>query len=87
MTASSDADVWAVDVRAAAAKLEIPTLIIHGEQSDGIVVAAQTVFDTLAASDRKLVIVPGIFHTRFYDDPEIIDSAVNELTNWIGDRL
>ena len=87
VTASSDADVWAVDVRAAAAKLEIPTLIIHGEQSDGFVVAAQTVFDTLAVSDRKLVIVPGIFHTRFYDDPEIIDNAVNELTNWMGDRL
>lgn len=87
VTADSDAEVWTVDVRAAAAALRVPTLIVHGEQSDGFAAAAQTVHDALTVADRKLVIVPGVFHTRFYDDPEIVDGAVAELLPWLEARV
>ena len=87
VTAESDAEVWTVDVRTAAAALRVPTLIVHGEQSDGFVVAAQTVHDALTVADRRLVIVPGVFHTRFYDDPEIVDGAVAELLPWLETRV
>ena len=87
VTAASDADVWTVDVRVAAAKLAVPTLIVHGEQSDGFVIAARTVYDSLTVKDRKLVIEPGVFHTRFYDDPEIVDAAVSEVATWLEARL
>ena len=87
VTVSSDADVWTVDVRLPAAKLAVPTLILHGEQSDGFVIAARTMYDALTVKDRKLVIEPGIFHTRFYDDPEIVDGAVSEAVEWLGARI
>ena len=87
VTAASDAEVWTVDVRTAAAALRVPTLIVHGEQSDGFVVAAQTIHDALTVADRRLVIVPGVFHTRFYDDPEIVDGAVAELLPWLETRI
>lgn len=87
VTATSDAKVWTMDVRSPAAKVRVPTLIVHGEQSDGFVVAAQTMHDALTVADRKLVIVPGVFHTRFYDDPEIVDGAVRELMTWFEKRL
>ena len=87
VAASSDADVWTVDVRQAAAKLAVSTLILHGEKSDGFEVAARTIFDALIVEDRKIIIEPGIFHTRFYDDPEIVDNAVSEVTAWLATRL
>ena len=62
-------------------------LYLHGEQSDGFLIAARTVYDALTVKDRKLVIEPGIFHTRFYDDPEIVDGAASEVMDWLGARI
>lgn len=87
VTAVSDATVWTIDVRPAASRLQVPVLIVHGEQSDGFVVAAQTVFDAVTVADRRLVIVANVFHTRFYDDPEIVDGAVDEVRTWLQTRL
>ncbi|WP_170828384.1 alpha/beta hydrolase [Asticcacaulis taihuensis] len=87
VTASSDADVWTVDVRKPAGKIDVPTLILHGEKSDGFLVAARTVYDSLRVNDRKLIIEPGVFHTRFYDDPEVVDNAVSEVVTWLAGRL
>ena len=87
VTAASDAEVWTMDARVPAEKLRVPTLIVHGEQSDGFVAAAKTMHGALTVADRKLVIVPGVFHTRFYDDPEVVDGAVGELLAWFEGRL
>lgn len=87
VTAASDADVWSVDVRVPAARLAVPTLIVHGEQSDGFEIAARTIYDALSVKDRKLVIEPGVFHTRYYDDPEIVDGAASAVAAWLGTRL
>jgi pimeloyl-ACP methyl ester carboxylesterase len=80
----SDAEVWSFNVDEYTSKITMPTLIIHGEMSDGNVPAAQHVFDGLGAKDKKLVIVPGIFHTRFYDDPQVIDPAASTVSQWLA---
>lgn len=83
----SDAEVWSFDVDTYAPKVTMPTLIIHGEMSDGNVPAAQHVFDEITAKDKKLVIIPGVFHTRFYDDPSVIDPATATVSQWLAQHL
>ncbi len=83
----SDAEVWSFDVDPYAARVKVPTLVIHGEMSDGNVEAAQHVFALLPVKDKRLVIVPGVFHTRFYDDPAVIDPAAAQVSVWFGQHL
>lgn len=83
----SDADLWAFDIDPYLPKVKLPTLVVHGEMSDGMVEAAQHVHDLLGAKDKKLVIVPGVFHTRFYDDPSVIDPAAAQVSQWFAAHL
>lgn len=83
----SDAEVWTFDVDAHAKKLRTPTLIVHGEQSDGGPEAAQHVYELMPATDKHLHIVPGIFHTRFYDDPLVIEPTAGEVADWFARHL
>lgn len=86
-TTMSDAEVWTFDVDDHARKLHTPTVIVHGEQSDGGPEAAQHVYDLIPARDKRLHIVPGIFHTRFYDDPLVIEPAAAEVADWFVEHL
>ena len=83
----SDAEVWTFDVDAHAAKVTVPTLLVHGEQSDGGVAAVRHVHARLAAKDKRLIIVDGVFHTRFYDDPIVVDPAAAEVAAWFDQHL
>lgn len=78
----SDAEVWTFNVDDYAVKLQLPTLMIHGERSDGFEAAAQHVFQKVPARDKKLIIVEGVFHTRFYDDPLVIEPTATEVAKW-----
>ncbi len=80
----SDAEVWSFNVDDFTPRITAPTLIIHGEMSDGNEAAAKHVFDELTLKDKHLVIVPGVFHTRFYDDPSVIDPAAAEVSQWFA---
>ncbi len=86
-TTMSDAEVWTFNVDAHARQLLTPTLIVHGEQSDGGPEAAQHVFALMPAKDKHLDIVPGIFHTRFYDDPLVIEPAAASVIDWFTHHL
>ncbi|WP_449446833.1 alpha/beta hydrolase [Thermomonas brevis] len=86
-TTMSDAEVWTFDVDPHARQLNKPTLIVHGEQSDGGPEAAQHVFDEMPAQDKRLHIVPGIFHTRFYDDPLVIEPTAALAVDWFARHL
>lgn len=79
----SDAEVWNFDVLKYASQVQVPTLVVHGEKSDGGVEAAQHVYEALPGKDKKLVILDGIFHTRFYDDPLIVDQATGSIVSWL----
>ena len=86
-TAMSDAEVWTFNVDDYTPKVAVPTLIVHGDQSDGGPQSAQHVFDRLTVKDKRIVIVPQTFHTRFYDDPLVIEPAVAEIVAWFGAHL
>ena len=83
----SDAEVWTFDVDSYASRLGKPTLIVHGEQSDGLVVAARHVHDLISAPQKLLVIVNDVFHTRFYDDPIIVGPAAAQAAAWFDAHL
>jgi len=83
----SDAEVWTFNVEDVAHKVSVPTLMIHGERSDGGPEAARHVFDLLPAKDKILKIVPGVFHTRFYDDPLVVDLAAHDVATWLNKHL
>lgn len=86
-TTMSDSEVWSFDVDAHARKLDTPTLVLHGEHSDGGPEAARHVFALMPARDKHLAIVPEIFHTRFYDDPLVIEPASERVIDWLGEHL
>lgn len=86
-TTMSDAEVWTFDVDVHTRKLHTPTLMVHGEMSDGGPEAAQHVYALMTVKDKHLHIVPGIFHTRFYDDPLVIEPTVTEVVSWFGRHL
>ena len=83
----SDAEVWSFDVDVHASKVQVPTLIVHGEQSDGGVEAAKHVFSRIAAREKDLSIIPGVFHTRFYDDPLVVEPAAAQVIDWFDRHL
>ncbi len=85
--AMSDAFVWTFNVDDFAPQVRQPTLIIHGEKSDGGVEAAQHVFDLISARDKKLSIAPGVFHTRFYDDPLVVGPSAAHAADWLATHL
>lgn len=86
-TTMSDLEVWSFDVDSYARKIEAPTLVLHGEQSDGGLEAAQHVFALMPAKHKRLEIMPGIFHTRFYDDPLVIEPASSHVVDWLAKHL
>ena len=83
----SDAFVWTFNVENYAKEVRQPTLVVHGERSDGGVTAAQHVFERLGASDKRLSIIPQTFHTRFYDDPLVVGPAAAEAADWLTSHL
>ncbi len=64
-TTMSDAEVWTFDVDDHAPKVSVPTLVIHGEISDGGPESAQHVFELIGAKKKNLHIVPGVFTHAF----------------------
>lgn len=86
-TTMSDAEVWTFDVDPHARKLHAPTLVVHGEMSDGGPEAAQHVFEQMPAKNKHLSIVRGVFHTRFYDDPLVIEPTSAEVVAWFESHL
>ena len=83
----SDAEVWSFDVDRYARRLFTPTLLVHGEQSDGGVAAATHVHDAIATPDKRLIVMNGVFHTRFYDDPMVVGPAAANVAAWFEKHL
>ena len=83
----NDADLWTFDVQPYAARLTLPSLMIHGEFSDGFIEATNHVFGLIPATQKHLTLVESVFHTRFYDDPIVIDPAAAEVAAWFQARL
>lgn len=83
----SDAEVWSFNVDQFAERLTVPTLLLHGEQSDGGVEAVSHVHARVGSKKKHMSIVDGVFHTRFYDDPEVVEPAAAEVADWLAAHL
>ena len=54
----------ALNIAAAAEKIETPTLVIHGQEDESVPVAeSQIIFDHLASTQKELMIIEGGTHT------------------------
>lgn len=65
-----------------AKKIVKPTLLIHGEMSDGGYEFAKQIFNTIPTQNKKSVWIDKTVHFQFYDDPRIIGQSVNEISIW-----
>lgn len=74
-------------VRAAAPRLQVPCLILHGEQ-DAIAPAAggQQLFAALASSDKRLEIFPGQRHEVHNEASPARERFIDTLARWIQQR-
>lgn len=73
-------------VKAQAAQLTQPLLILHGE-ADPIcpVTGSRTLHDAASASDKTLRIYPGLFH-EIHNEPQQAD-ALDDVAAWLAARM
>lgn len=67
-----------------AKKVTKPTLVIHGELSDGGYLFAKKIFSSISTSNKKSIWIDKTVHFQFYDDPLIIGRSINEIANWLN---
>ncbi|MBK0381669.1 alpha/beta hydrolase [Pedobacter sp. SD-b] len=83
VTAMSEAETLTFDALAVAKKITKPTLVIHGEMSDGGYEFAKQVFNSIPAENKKSVWINKTVHFQFYDDPIIIGRSVDEVSSFL----
>nr|WP_294898777.1 alpha/beta hydrolase [uncultured Pedobacter sp.] len=80
VAAMSEAETLTFDAVSVARKVEKPTLVIHGEMSDGGYEFAKKIYSSLPKENKKSVWMDKIFHFQFYDDPIVISKSVDEVS-------
>ena len=84
VTAMSEWETLNFDALAVAKKVNKPTLLIHGEMSDGGYEYAKQIFNAIPTQNKKSVWIDKTVHFQFYDDPRIIGQSVNEISKWFS---
>ena len=80
----SEAETLSFDALAAAKQVNKPTLVIHGEMSDGGYAFAKQVFAALPTPDKKAVWDDHTVHFQYYEDPVVLDRATAQVVQWFG---
>jgi fermentation-respiration switch protein FrsA (DUF1100 family) len=80
VTAMSEWETLNFDALSVAKKITKPTLIIHGEMSDGGYEFAKEIFNAIPTKNKKSVWIDKTVHFQFYDDPRIIGQSVDEVS-------
>jgi hypothetical protein len=86
VTAMNEWETLNFDALSIAKKLVKPTLLIHGEMSDGGYEFAKQIFNTIPTKNKKSIWIDKTVHFQFYADPKIIGQAVNEMANWFNEN-
>ncbi len=82
-----------LDILQAAAKLNVPVLIIHGDQDEDVPVEeARKIFDSLKTDTKDLVIIEGANHMLGISHPlrtrnSYLDTAMDLSENWFDKYL
>lgn len=82
VTAMSEVETLTFDALAVSKGITQPTLIVHGEMSDGGYEFAKQIFNAIPTQNKKAVWIDKAVHFQFYDDPRIIAKSINEISNW-----
>ncbi|CAI8718123.1 alpha/beta fold hydrolase [Chryseobacterium sp. IT-36CA2] len=82
VTAMSEWETLNFDALYVAKKISKPTLLIHGEMSDGGYEYAKQIFNSILTKNKKSIWMDKTVHFQFYDDPRVIGQSVNEISKW-----
>lgn len=82
VAAMSEWETLNFDALAVAKKITRPTLVIHGEMSDGGYLYAGKIYNSIPAKDKKAIWIDKTVHFQFYDDPQIIGRSANAISQW-----
>ena len=84
VTTMSEFETLNFDALTVSKKMSKPTLLVHGEMSDGGYEFAKQIFNSIPTQNKKSVWLNNTVHFQFYDDPRIIAQSVNEISNWFN---
>ena len=79
ITAMSEAEIWGWKIDETAPHLDLPVLMIHGDRAASGPEIPRRIFDGIASDQKELHWIDGANQLQFYEDPLIIDAAVNAL--------
>jgi fermentation-respiration switch protein FrsA (DUF1100 family) len=79
ITAMSEAGIWGWRIDETAPQLNLPVLMIHGDRAASGQVIPRRIFEEIASEKKTLYWIDGANQLQFYEDPLIIDAAVNAL--------
>lgn len=65
-------------------KLRVPTLLIHGEMSDGGYEYAKQIFNSIPAKNKKAIWEDKMIHFQYYEDAGVIDRATENIADWFN---
>ena len=81
VTAMSEAAIWGWRIDETITRLKTPVLMVHGDKAASGTEIPRNLFQTIPASDKALHWVNGANQLQFYEDPLVIDAAVQPLVS------
>ena len=84
LTAMSEELIWGHDVRPAAARLTVPTLMVHANGAASGPEIPRQIFEGIASERKHLVWLGEQVQFQFYDDPVTIAAASDEIAAWFS---
>ncbi|CAL8318998.1 unnamed protein product [Merluccius merluccius] len=65
-----------------------PFLLLHGDNDKLCDIrGSRLMFERAPSGDKKLKVYEGAYHALHHDLPEVSESAIEEITSWITERL
>jgi pimeloyl-ACP methyl ester carboxylesterase len=77
----SKAAIWGWRIDETITRLKTPVLMVHGDKAASGTEIPRNLFQTIPASDKALHWVNGANQLQFYEDPLVIDAAVQPLVS------
>lgn len=84
VAAMSEAQLWTYRVDETVKKLNVPVLMVHADRAASGSVLPKKLFEMIAAKDKHLVWLGDRVQFQFYEEPETIDLAVNNVSEWFN---
>ena len=83
----SEADLWTTRTDLAMPRLTTPTLMIHADRAASGPKVPRTLFDTIPAKRKTLVLLGNQTQFQFYEDPITIDAVTHHLAAFFLEQV